>query len=280
MIRLDHLPPIGQQPPPLPSFKHGPTELAMLASDWKGQPIGPEHVVETKHDGLRLLWIGGELVTREGVPFDAAEHLRPTFERLERRVGCRMFFDSEFVVDGGFLPTLTAFKRAAPNRGRAMLFDCVPLAVWRGGTIAGNLSLASRRRQLETIFDDWRPDDVRLVEQWRGVSPVAKAEEIWAAGGEGIVLKDRHSPYVRGRSPAWLKLKRKLTLACEVVEILNAGAAAIVKHEGRKLRVAIAPPLRGRVLDGQRVVVEAMEWTQAGALRQGIVVGIEGKNRQ
>jgi bifunctional non-homologous end joining protein LigD len=43
------------------------------------------------------------------------------------------------------------------------------------------------------------------------------AEDLWATwvgwGGEGIVLKDRRSPYRPGlRSPHWLKVKSRQTL--------------------------------------------------------------------
>src|SRR5687768_11285391 len=84
---LQDLPRLGPAPLPArdPRFAPAPAELCQLAGTWDGQALGPDWICEPKHDGIRLLWIGGQMVTRTGEPFHAAEHLRPEFERLERR---------------------------------------------------------------------------------------------------------------------------------------------------------------------------------------------------
>jgi hypothetical protein len=72
----------------------------------------------------------------------------------------------------------------------------------------------ARRKRLEDLLEA-PPPCVCLV-------PVtADAPTLWdtwvGMGGEGIVLKERTSLYRRGvRSPAWLKLKPKLTLDVDV----------------------------------------------------------------
>jgi hypothetical protein len=265
-------------------FVHGPSELCQLAlTAWElgRQAITPDWVAEEKHDGIRLLWIGGQMVTREGEPFEAAEHLRPTFERLERRAGKRMFFDCEFVAPGGFLATLRAFRRGSDNReGRAMLFDGFPLDQWRQGM--GVMSLGVRRRILEAIYDDWKPEGVPLVEQtalWHPAAPPGRyAEElarlVWERDGEGLMLKDTRAPYVRGRTASWLKVKRSLKLTARVLEVLHAGASLKVQIEDRKLKVSVPPGKRsglGPWIVGKDVEVTAMEWTAKGSLRQGVL---------
>jgi len=63
-------------------------------------------------------------------------------------------------------------------------------------------------------------DAVHLYETWVGM------------GGEGTVLKDPASPYRPGeRSPAWLKLKPKLTLRAVVTGVTRDGTDAV--HGGR-----------------------------------------------
>lgn len=257
-------------------FRHGPSELCQLALSWELERrlIDRQHwVAEEKHDGIRLLWIGGQMVTREGEPFEAAEHLREEFQRLERRAGKPMFFDSEFVMPGGFLAALSAFKRGADNlEGRAVMFDGFALDHWHAG--GSKMPLGDRRRILEAIYDDWKPLHVLLAPRLplRGVPIRALAEDVWAWGGEGLMLKDTREPYVRGRSSSWLKVKRSLKLVCRVLDVLSDGAALRVEYQGRKLKVAVPPPQRSAMapyLVGMDVTVTAMEWTPKGMLRQG-----------
>jgi ATP-dependent DNA ligase len=72
-----------------------------------------------------------------------------------------------------------------------------------------------RRKQLEDLLEGHQLPRIAMV-------PVSEDAptlyETWVGmGGEGIVLKDPASIYRPGeRSPAWLKLKPKLTLAVKV----------------------------------------------------------------
>lgn len=279
------IPPLGGRPldPPRdPRFAPAPAELCQLAAvyDAEKPPRGGAWVMEEKHDGIRLLWLGGELVTRNGAPFAAAEHLRPMFERIETRCGLPMMLDAEYVAaprrpgQSGFLATLAAFRAGEPGAGTAFLFDGMPLGDWQGGGCPRPLD--HRRRRLEGAFDGLRAGPVSLVEQWPGGEDMAivthRLRRIWARGGEGLMLKRRDSPYERRRAASWLKAKREMRLAVTVADVLNEGAALRVLFEGRKLRVAVPPALRGSVAPGDNVTVAAMEWTEAGALRQGRLV--------
>src|SRR5262249_53945950 len=66
-------------------------------------------------------------------------------------------------------------------------------------------------RRLEDLFATLTMPRVRLVPV---TDDAAKLYETWVGwGGEGIVLKEPRSIYRRGiRSPAWLKVKPKVTL--------------------------------------------------------------------
>lgn len=263
----------AQPPPRDPRFLHGPAELCQLAGVWNGKALkGGPWVVEEKIDGIRCLWIDGQIITREGEPMACAEHLRPELERLQRRFGVPMVFDGEYVEPGGFLLTLAAFRKGE-GIGRFHWFDAMPVEVWREGRTT--CSLASRRRLMEIGLGDWSPRWIVLAPQ----RPVVENEDLaqlaqwfWDRGGEGMMLKDASAPYTRARSNAWLKVKRNLRLEAVLLELLKDGAAARVDYQGNRLRVAVPPPLRGKLTPSQRVAIEAMEWTEKGQLRQGRVV--------
>lgn len=255
-------------PPPDPRFKHGPSELCQLAVMAKVLTLGPDWVMEEKHDGVRLLWKAGTLLTREGEPAPFAEHLRADFERFERRAGRRMVIDCEYVEAGGFQATLAAVRRGE-GTGPAYVFDALPLEDWERGEGA---VLLVRRHFLNSVFSGWAPDGLRLVEQWPAFNAAvveAKARKIWERGGEGLMLKNRQALYVRGRSAAWQKIKRKVRLEAVVVDSVPDKAVVIVEVGGTRHRIGSQTPLPV----GERVTVEAMEWTDKGRLRQPRIVG-------
>lgn len=272
------------RPPPLaardPRFIPLPVEIVMLAGVWGSAPLPAGWDAEEKIDGIRAARIDGVLYSREGVPLDIP-HVAAELARLERRFGEPMMFDGEYQEPGGYLDTLAWLssrgKRAAA--GTFHLFDAVPLEQWRRDVC--DEPLTARRHFIRRALGDWQPDRVRVVDarpvQSRG-NVEAIAAEIWARGGEGVVLKDGASLYRRGRSPAWLKHKRALRLSGLVVEVQHQGAAARVEIGGRVVRVAVAPPLRRTLAVGMTVSIEAMEWTKTAALRQGraVAIGREG----
>jgi ATP-dependent DNA ligase len=262
-----------------PRFVHGPTELCQLAGVWTGKPLtGGPWIVEEKVDGIRCLWIDGAILTRKGEPMACAEHLRPEFERLQRRFGRPMFFDGEYYEEGGFLPTLKAYRRGEGS-GRFYWFDAFPADQWSNGDCPADLEI--RRQLMERALGDWSPRNIVPAPQ-RSIVENEDLERLaqwfWDKGSEGMMLKDGSAPYVRGRRPSWLKVKRSLKLEATYLERLKEGAAARIEYQGRKLRVAVPPPLRGNhYAAGDVVSVEAMEWTDTGQLRQGRLT--EGKER-
>lgn len=273
---LQGLPPFGPAPlPPRDSrFAPGPAEMCQLAGVYAGQPLDQDWVAEEKRDGIRLLWVGGLFLSREGLPLECAEHLRPEFERLERRCGRPMVFDSEYCEEAGFLATLAAAKRGQGN-GKAWLFDGMALDLWKkGGT---NRPLYDRRHILRLACEDLGGAGVHLVEQWTASTPAMareRVEKIWAAGGEGIILKRRSSRYARTRSADWLKLKKSLRIEATVIEKIGEAGLRVL-YQGSKLRVTLPPRFRAIPLAvGMSVAIEAMEFTKTGALRQGMVVAM------
>jgi len=109
-------------------------------------------------------------------------------------------------------------ERKRPHGAMALvLFDVLQL---HGKSIMRE-AWRDRRKRLEDLFDGRQLQRVGIVPI---TDDAARLYETWVGmGGEGIVLKDPTSLYRPGeRSPAWLKLKPKLTL--EVV--VTGGSAA------------------------------------------------------
>jgi ATP-dependent DNA ligase len=159
---MGNVPALGLAPLPArdPRFVHGPAELCQLAGVWNGKPLAGDWRVEEKHDGIRMLWVDGQMLTREGEPMTCAEHLRPELERLQRRYGVPMMFDGEYAEAGGFLPTLAAFRRGTGG-GRFHWFDAQSVDQWRAG--GSKFPLINRRSIMETVIDDWSPAGIALT---------------------------------------------------------------------------------------------------------------------
>lgn len=209
--------------------------LCQLASDWRGTLPSEGTWAELKHDGFRCLWFRGidgkaRLWTRQGMPIEGCDHIAYHLSLLERVAGQPLFIDGELVVDG----TLAATKhwvetgwRQGGEKGLLHAFDVLPFADWQRG--GGDMPLHARKAMLVELAGsvehdpalswEWRPgsrgrdeggNPVLLVEdQWLGsrADVVDEVRRVWAAGGEGLVLKDSMAPYQRSRNGAWVKVK-------------------------------------------------------------------------
>ena len=209
------------------------TGLVQLLSDWRGAIPDSGAWIEEKKDGWRAFfipdWRGtAHLWTRNGHPIEGVGHIMHQLARMEREAGEKMFFDGELVVDGSLAATKhwceTGYKLGG-EAGVFHVFDAMPLNQWKAG--GGATPLYQRKATLKALVEattepewEWRPgsrgrdDDapaaVQLVaDDWAfdAREVVEKAREIWAAGGEGLVIKDAEAPYQRKRCNAWQKVK-------------------------------------------------------------------------
>ena len=210
-------------------------QLCQLASDWGGSLPAGGCLSEQKFNGWRCLYFTGidnqpRLWTRNGIPLEGASHVFTRLQAMEAAAGEPMFFDGEIVVDGP--DTLAATKawfesgwKRGGDAGVFYAFDCLTMAEWRAG--GSDMPLLDRKTRLKALYDASEPD----ADEWtwpegsRGAAPptslvmvkdqwvfderdvMAEAGRVWAAGGEGIVLKDPLAPYRRLRTSDWLKVK-------------------------------------------------------------------------
>ncbi len=204
---------------------------------------------EEKIDGLRAMWFAGidgkkRLWSRNGLPIEGTEHIHRRLHLMESAAGCDLYIDGEFQVDGTLAASKHWFEggwRKGGNAGVFHAFDVMPLAEWRKGGC--DAELYRRKAWLKQLFAASEPvdDGWTWAEGSKGaVPPIAvqivadtwafdtrdvltEARRIWAAGGEGVVLKDVMTPYRRKRSDAWQKVKAEnrhkwMRKACATIE--------------------------------------------------------------
>lgn len=198
----------------------------MLAQTRKEPPDSEDYLFELKWDGIRALVAldEGELTLRSRNQRD----LTPLFPELlvpEKAFrAASALFDAEIVcLDADGRPNFRkviqrmqlrgerAIARArAKNPAVCYLFDCLYL----DGRPVVNEPLVRRRQWLEDAVRKGTPYRVtEVLDDGRALFEAAKQ-----FGLEGIMAKQRNSPYLPGkRSPAWLKIKTRQTADCLII---------------------------------------------------------------
>lgn len=208
------------------------TALCQLAADWHGIVPAGGIMAEQKFDGWRAVRFPGidgkvRLWTRNGHPIEGAGHILHQLARMERAAGEPMMFDGEFVVDGSLAATKawceTRWKLGG-EAGTFHVFDAMPLGEWKAG--GSPIPLYQRKARLKALCEataepewEWRPGSrgrdegatpvAYVADEWAfdAADVIAAARRVWAAGGEGLMLKDAEAPYQRSRNNAWQKVK-------------------------------------------------------------------------
>jgi ATP-dependent DNA ligase len=264
-------------------------QLCQLVTDWNGKVPHGGAIVEPKIDGIRALWIDGELVTREGAPILGTDHIAAKLREMEHKACVPLFVDSEFQVDNSFRETVSHFKAAGGrgDRGTLFVFDCLPMRVWRGEDPCE--ALHARRRKLDAMLPRFAGPELQLV-PWAYMETAAeieaKAAELIAAGGEGIVVKRAGATYRRVQDASWQRIRRSLTLDVPITGFypLRENAQALGSLEGVldgvrfKVAAGFSDAERDELwarradLVGEFMELEAMEITEKGKPRQGVFV--------
>jgi ATP-dependent DNA ligase len=207
----------------------------MLAGRWSGvMPDEAGALIERKHDGFRCLFFVGldgqpGLWTRGGMPMPGASHILARLLEIGAAMGGQWMIDGELVVDGTLAATKAHYERGwrIGDAGVFHAFDALPIGDWTRGRC--DIPLFERKAMLARAISATAPDPTAW--EWRagtrgaghGLDPVdmvtdiwaftaadveAEAQRAWAAGHEGVMIKQADAPYLRARSDAWLKLKR------------------------------------------------------------------------
>jgi hypothetical protein len=220
---------------------HAAPELCLIVDQYREELLPRDGIAEVKIDGMRCLYIAGRLWTREGSPLEAAEHCLPILRAMESAYGRPMFFDGEYVEEGGLEATIAAFRSRKGN-GCLWLFDAVPFDEWKSGNASRqplDVRKAELRRTLIKVtagatgipvgyVEHIAPLDARLVELY--------ARDLFAAGFEGMVIKSASSRYLRKRTCDWMKLKLRSVTTMTVVDIVGCKRLVDVVAGERQLR--------------------------------------------
>jgi ATP-dependent DNA ligase len=303
--KIDSRMPLPNPPANLPGAHTAP-ELCCIVDQYRPDLLPKDAIAEVKIDGMRSLHIAGRLWTREGSPFEAAEHCLPILRAMESDYGQPMFFDGEFIEDGGLESTIAAF-RSRKGSGCLWLFDAVPFDEWKAAR-PSRLPLLKRKRRLRDVLlrvTEYRSDvpvgyvehvtplDERLVELY--------ARDLWAGGFEGLVVKSGCSRYLRKRTCDWMKVKIRSVSTMQVVDVVGCtrnnreeAKALLVRLPGRDMtagklgqpckpiRLSIAPgglsetlwQRRADLMDGGKVDVEHAGFTGGGNPRDPVLKSV------
>ena len=208
--------------------KARPTELCQLSGRWAGVLPDGGAMIECKHDGFRCLFFRGldrqpGLWTRGGMPMPGTGHILSRLLEIEAAMGGQWMIDGELVVDGTLAATKAHCERGwrLGDAGVFHAFDAVPFDDWQQGRC--DTPLSERKAALARAIAATAPDPEAW--EWRegsrgtghGVDPVelvdhtwaadaadveAEAQFAWAAGHEGVMVKEGAAGYVRARSNA------------------------------------------------------------------------------
>lgn len=193
---------------------------AKTAGDLTQYVQNPSWVAEEKFDGTRyLVYIKADsvkIISRRGVEkTDRLPQLVAEIRVLSRvnpRITAGCILDGEVIADGGFLQTMSLVGSLG-SRGihqtvayRYVIFDLLMI----DGKYIYHNPWIKRRHLLNLQFTPFN-----IAFKFKYMSLVKNSlptydflDEIWARGGEGIMLKHVQAPYEPGkRSRWWLKVK-------------------------------------------------------------------------
>ncbi|HQQ70986.1 MAG TPA: DNA ligase [Alicycliphilus sp.] len=189
--------------------------------------------VSEKYDGVRALWTGSQLLSRQGLPIRAPAWFTAGWPAEP--------MDGELWAGRGrFADAQAAVAQATPDdaQWRALRYMVFDLPAAPGGFGA---RLPALQRTVTDLGRPW----VQAVPQWRVVSHVQLMTQLRQhdkAGAEGLMLRKDDAPYRGGRSEDLLKLK-----TFEDAEALVVGHVA-----GRGKYAGLTGALLVQMPDGQR----------------------------
>ncbi len=196
-------PALAERAPKLPAFV-----APQLCSVADSPPEGENWIYELKYDGYRLeLAVAGataKVYTRSGLDWTGK------FASVARDAGalkCQSaLIDGEAVVldEKGVSQFPALVAALEQRRSGAILFMAFDLISLDGADLRKQ-PLFKRQQALRKIIGAGAPH-IRFAEHIAGDGRRV-FEQAVAGGAEGIIAKDRTSPYVSARSRAWVKIK-------------------------------------------------------------------------
>ncbi|MAC34080.1 MULTISPECIES: DNA ligase [Idiomarina] len=183
------------------------TQLAKVYEENTSIPIS-DYLVSEKYDGIRAIWTGSELLTRQGNPISAPEWFTAPLPGV--------WLDGELWTKRQNFEDLSSIVRTQiPEEERwrevqYMVFD-MPDA---------QLPFEERYKNYSNLIEQINTEHIKAVKQQRFHSNHELSKHLQAMvenGAEGLMLHLATAPHQSGRSDALLKLKPYFDDEAEVI---------------------------------------------------------------
>lgn len=168
-------------------------------------PEGEEWIFQPKLDGARCLAIDGDLYNRPSGADEPGRRITDKFPEIQAPKDVAL--DGEIIAEGGFGRVVGRVNmenpfdiemRSKSNPAKYIVFDLLA----KGEKDLRSFPLKERLKMLSEVKGGKRVELVNTVKDGKKLFDEAKRE-----GGEGVIAKRANSPYPKGRSKDWLKIK-------------------------------------------------------------------------
>ncbi|MBL7003707.1 MAG: DNA ligase [Gammaproteobacteria bacterium] len=190
-----------------------------------------DYWVSEKLDGVRAYWNGKNLISRQGIVFNAPKWFTKPLPHIA--------LDGELWLARGQFEKLSGLVQRQTNTNKNwkpvkyMIFD-LPNS---------DLTFSKRIKQMEKIIDKTNVSHLQMIQQYKVKNHQLlsqKLDDIVSKGGEGLMLHRGESLYEAGRNNDLLKLKKHQDAEAIVIKHLpgkgkfkNMMGALLVETEDR-----------------------------------------------
>lgn len=188
----------------IPNLSAQPLDL-MLLEHYKNQNI-TGWVMSEKLDGIRGFWNGKTLLSRQGYPLSAPSYFTQDFPPFE--------IDGELFSERNQFSQISSVVRGS----NAEKWRKLKLYVFDVPNVQGDLF--ARLHKLEAYLKSHPTPYIKIIKQ----IPIQNKDhlnsffkEIQKLKGEGVVIRNPKSPYIKGRSAQILKFKAVYDDECTVI---------------------------------------------------------------
>ncbi len=188
-----------------------------------------EYLVSEKLDGVRAVWDGHALVTRQGNPIHAPDWFIKDFPKQA--------LDGELWIGRGQFELLSGTVRQAQPDTQA--WRKVAYYVFELPNAKGDFQ--QRAKQIEVLVKQAQSPYLKAVKQTRVANATALKQQlnaVVAQHGEGLMLHRADAEYVTGRNHVLLKLKPSLDAEAKVIAHLPGKG----KHQGKLGALLVETP--------------------------------------